>query len=48
MISAFGNYNITLTRKDTIYLREAVIFCTAHAVDEDGFVFVQSYTLKRQ
>ena len=48
MISLFGNYNITLTCKDMIYFGEAAIFCTARVVDKDGFVFVQSYTIKRQ
>ena len=48
MISAFGNYNVTLTCKHMVYFGETVIFCTARVVDEDGFVFVQSYTIKRQ
>lgn len=48
MISVFRDYTITLSCKDMVYFGEAAIFCTARVVDEDGFVFVQSYTIKRQ
>lgn len=42
------DYTVTLTCKDMLYFGEAAIFCTARVVDEDGFVFVQSYIIKRQ
>lgn len=46
----FGRqYTVTLiTQKHTLDRGEPAIFCAARVVDEDGFVFVQSYTVKRQ
>ncbi len=45
----FGRqYTITLiTRKHTLDRGEPAIFCAGRVVDEDGFVFVKSYTIKR-
>lgn len=47
MISAFRTYTITLTCEHTVYFGEAAIFCIARVVDEDGFVFLNSYIIKR-
>lgn len=47
MLSAFRDYTITLTCQHTLYFGDAAIFCTARVVDEEGFVFLKCYTIKR-
>lgn len=48
-ISPFRDYEITFeTRRHTLSYGKPAIFCTVRVVDEDGFVFVQGYTIKRQ
>lgn len=46
----FGRqYTVTLlTKKHTLDHGESAVCCIARVVDEDGFVFVKSYTVKRQ
>ena len=49
IISPFRDYEITFnSRRHTLSYGKPAIFCTVRVVDEDGFVFVQGYTIKRQ